>query len=326
VATLASFDGTDGANPVAGLVLDGSGNLYGTTSLGGPHADGTVFEIAAGSGAITTLASFAGANGAFPEAGLVQDGSGNLYGTTASGGAHGDGTVFEVAKRSGAITRRASFNGANGAFPVAGLVMDGSGNLYGTTVFGGASGEGTVFEVAKRGGRITTLASFDGSDGANPYAGLVLDGGNLYGTTQLGGAGDLGTVFELSEAAAPTDRRTHQQQHSGQRKQDDRPAEGHGGAVARVARVGGHQVGDLVQHHAAPDCQRGRRQQRRQPAAGTEGENESCRDHDQDPGKEVVDHVGGYVHMADRDQVQLEPLARGDHEHREQNQQQCLPE
>ena len=96
---------------------------------------GTVFELAKGSGTITTLASFNGTDGANPYGGLIMDSSGNLYGTAADGGASGDGTVFELAKGSGTITTLASFNGTNGANPYGGLIMDSSGNLYGTTEY-----------------------------------------------------------------------------------------------------------------------------------------------------------------------------------------------
>ena len=103
----------NGANPFGGLVEDSSGNLFGTTALGGTSNDGTVFEVAAGSGTITTLASFNGTNGGSPYAGLVEDSSGNLFGTTTLGGANNDGTVFEIAAGSGTITTLASFNGTN---------------------------------------------------------------------------------------------------------------------------------------------------------------------------------------------------------------------
>ncbi len=128
---------------------------------------------------LSTLGIFTGANGQSPRAGLIMDGSGNLYGTTEVGGANGDGTVFEIAKGSGTITTLASFNGTNGAEPLAGLIMDSSGNLYGTTDQGGPTwnpsagvhGDGTVFELAKGSGTITTLASFNGTNGEDPYAG-----------------------------------------------------------------------------------------------------------------------------------------------------------
>ena len=144
---LASFNGNNGSGPVSGLIMDSSGNLYGTASARGANNDGTVFELAKGSSAITTLASFNGANGRLPVAGLIMDSSGNLYGTTVSGGANGDGTAFELAKGSGAITTLASFYGVNGSNPHGGLIMDSSGNFFGTTDSGGANGDGNVFEL-----------------------------------------------------------------------------------------------------------------------------------------------------------------------------------
>jgi uncharacterized repeat protein (TIGR03803 family) len=184
--------------------MDSSGNLYGTASAAGVSNDGAVFELAQGTGTITTLASFNGADGQDPRAGLVMDASGNLYGTTSAGGASSDGTVFELAKGGGTITALASFSGADGANPYGALIMDGSGNLYGTTKAGGAHGKGTVFELAQGSGAITTLASFNGADGANPYASLLINGrGNLYGTTTEGGFAGFGTVFELPGVAVP---------------------------------------------------------------------------------------------------------------------------
>jgi uncharacterized repeat protein (TIGR03803 family) len=203
ITTLASFNGTNGQSPVGGLVMDSRGNLYGTTYQGGASGDGTVFELAHASGTITTLASFAGTDGQNPEAALILDSGGNLYGTTAGGGANGFGTVFQLAQGSGTITTLASFNGANGDGPLAALIMDGSGNLYGTTLDGGASALGTVFELAHARGTITTVASFDGANGARPVGALILDSsGNLYGTTEQGGGHSQGTVFELAHGGS----------------------------------------------------------------------------------------------------------------------------
>ena len=162
-----------------------------------------MFEIVNGSSTVTTLASFNGTNGSTPLSGVVLDGQGNLYGTTITSGASNDGTVFEIVKGSGTITTLASFNGTNGATPLSGLVLDSQGNLYGTTSQGGASNDGTVFEIVKGSNTITTLATFDGTNGAKPFAGLVLDGqGNLYGTTSQGGASNDGTVFKLVHSTA----------------------------------------------------------------------------------------------------------------------------
>jgi uncharacterized repeat protein (TIGR03803 family) len=201
ITTLASFNGSNGAEPWAGLVMDSSGTLYGTTRWGGAANVGTVFELAAGSDTITTLASFSGgAAGPYRPAGaLIMDSSGNLYGTTTQGGASDDGTVFELAQGSGTITTLASFDGTDGSLTHATLITDAHGNLYGTALFGGASNDGTVFEVANGSGTITTLASFNGTDGSTPLAGLVMDGsGNLYGTASGGGASGAGTVFEVA--------------------------------------------------------------------------------------------------------------------------------
>jgi uncharacterized repeat protein (TIGR03803 family) len=198
ITDLASFNGTNGSSPMATPIMDGSGNLYGTTEYGGAQSDGTIFEVAHSSGTITVLASFNGTNGATPTGPLIMDGSGNLYGTTSGGGANNAGSVFELVHGSGTITTLASFNGSNGSGPRCGLLMDSNGNLYGTTVSGGAYSDGTVFEVAQGSGTITTLASFNGSNGSSPYASLIMDSsGNLYGTTSSGGASNDGTVFEV---------------------------------------------------------------------------------------------------------------------------------
>jgi uncharacterized repeat protein (TIGR03803 family) len=206
ITTLATFNGTNGANPCDALIMDSSGNLYGTTKGGGFHFAGTVFELAHGSHTITTLASFnGGGNGANPYAGLIMDSGGNFYGTTSTWGAYQRGTVFELAHGSHTITTLASFNGTNGANPYGGLIMDSSGNLYGTTYSGGSSSDGTVFELAQGSGTISTLAAFNGTNGAGPEGGLIVDsGGNLYGTTAGGGASSNGTVFELTGGGAPT--------------------------------------------------------------------------------------------------------------------------
>ena len=174
ITTLASFNWTNGANPSGTLLVDSSGNLFGTTSNGGLYGWGTVFELVKGSGAITTLASFNAINGSSPLGGLVEDASGNLFGTTNTGGSSpaSDGTVFEVRKGSGTITTLANFNGTNGQVPVAGLVLDTQGDLFGTALYGGPgyadanTGYGTVFEVRKDSGAITTLAAFNGTNGA----------------------------------------------------------------------------------------------------------------------------------------------------------------
>jgi uncharacterized repeat protein (TIGR03803 family) len=214
---LHSFDNADGATPYAGLIRDTAGNLYGTTTYGGatstcspPSGCGVVFKLSP-TGTETVLHTFTGgADGGYPSAGLIQDAAGNLYGTTGGGGAtstcnapYGCGVVFKLSP-TGAETVLHSFDGADGAGPVAGLVRDAAGNLYGTTVSGGASGNGVVFKLSPTGAE-TVLHSFTGADGANPYASLVRDTtGNLYGTTYDGGAHGGGVVFKLSPTGTET--------------------------------------------------------------------------------------------------------------------------
>ena len=154
--------------------------------------DGTVFEIVKGSGTITTLASFNGTNGAYPQAGLVEDSSGNLFGTTYGGGASNYGTVFEIVNGSGTITTLASFNGTNGADPEAGLIEDSSGNLFGTTYDGGADRDrhGVRDCQGERHDHHPGLVQWH-QRGQSPTAGLIEDAsGNLFGTTYDGGASE----------------------------------------------------------------------------------------------------------------------------------------
>jgi uncharacterized repeat protein (TIGR03803 family) len=201
----------DGEYPSAGLVLGTNGNFYGTTSYGGAHHEGTVFEITA-AGKLTTIYSFCDESGCpdgeVPEGALVQATNGNFYGTTTYGGAHLFGTVFEITP-TGTLRTLHSFDLKDGADPDAGLVQATNGNFYGTTFSGGANGDyGTVFEITPA-GKLTTLYSFcskgDCADGFYPYAGLVqASNGNFYGTTSYGGAHHGGTVFEITAAGKLT--------------------------------------------------------------------------------------------------------------------------
>ena len=138
----------------------------------------------------TNLVNFVAAKGAYPAAGLIQATDGNFYGTTYVGGLSGIpgyGTVFRISP-DGTFSNLFSFNGTNGANPYSGLVQGTNGNFYGTTESGGTNGGyGTVFEITSA-GALTPLVSFDGTNGANPEAGLVLGiDGNFYGTTSQGG-------------------------------------------------------------------------------------------------------------------------------------------
>jgi uncharacterized repeat protein (TIGR03803 family) len=201
ITVLASFNGTNGSSPYAGVTLDAAGDLFGTTYGGGASGNGTIFEIASGSNALTSLASFNGANGAQPVGPVSLDASGNLYGTTNGGGANNLGAVFELAKSSRGITTLASFNNTNGKYGRGSVALDASGNLFGASYQGGATNDGTLFEVARGSNAITTLASFNyATTGRWPLGGITLDSsGNLYGTTSDGGGtGVYGTVFEIA--------------------------------------------------------------------------------------------------------------------------------
>jgi len=213
----------DGANPLAGLVFDQKGNLYGTTEYGGVHGQGVVFKLTP-EGRYAVLHSFCAddncTDGYDPYAGLALDQNGNLYGTTTYGGAHGGGVVFKLTPQHRyAVLYSFCSQGPpcnDGALPYAGVLFDQQGNLYGTTVSGGpynnncSSGScGVVFELTPQ-GEETVLYSFCAqsgcADGALPHAGLVLDEqGNLYGTTVSGGlynsncfGSSCGVVFELT--------------------------------------------------------------------------------------------------------------------------------
>ena len=212
--TVVSFNIADGVEPHAGLIADANGDLFGTTESGGASGYGTVFEIvlqAAGGYASTptALVSFNGTNGSDPIASLIADANGDLLGTTANGGANGDGTVFEIAKTAGGYastpTTLVSFDNANGAVPEASLIADAKGDLFGTTESGGANGDGAVFEIAKTAGGYastpTTLVSFNKTNGPGPTGSLIADSnGNLFGTTDSGGANGDGTAFEITDS------------------------------------------------------------------------------------------------------------------------------
>jgi uncharacterized repeat protein (TIGR03803 family) len=192
--------GSDGAAPVAGLVLGGN-TLYGTASSGGISDNGTVFGVSADGTGFTNLHGFTGSDGTRPAADLILSGSA-LYGTTSFGGNLGNGTVFKVNTNSTGFTNLHKFTGANGAYPQARLVVSGN-TLFGTTERGGASDQGTVFKINTDGTGFASLHSFNGSlagdgDGSRPTAGLVLSGNTLYGAAQEGGQWNFGTLFKLN--------------------------------------------------------------------------------------------------------------------------------
>jgi uncharacterized repeat protein (TIGR03803 family) len=199
LSRIATFNGTNGAAPKAALTFDHAGNLYGTTVEGGVNSNfGTVFKIAAGTNALSTVATFKHHNGAYPHSTLTIDTGGNLYGTTSQGGANGVGTVFKIANGSSAITTLASFDTSNGSTPTGAFHVRDDGMFVGTTHWGGSNHLGTVFVIDPQTAAFQTLAHFQGSNGANPYPGLIADrAGNLFGTTVAGGAFSDGTVYRI---------------------------------------------------------------------------------------------------------------------------------
>lgn len=210
-----TFSGPDGRNPQARVIIGPDGTLYGTTTYGGDSDEGTVFNLrppaAACKSALcpwteTVLYSFQGfTDGVEPTFGdLVFDGAGNIYGTTPYGGQGSNGTVYKLTPSNGGWTETVvyRFQGGNdGATPYGGLVFDQAGNLWGTTALGGSYNDGTVYQLTPSGGGWTESVVYHflgGSDGANPYAGLIVDqSGNFYGAT-FGANGTTPKVYELS--------------------------------------------------------------------------------------------------------------------------------
>jgi uncharacterized repeat protein (TIGR03803 family) len=219
--------GTDGANPNGGLLLDSNGTLYGTTYTGGNQSCqyfqdeigcGTAFELEqptkGGAWAERQLHVFTdGSDGANPNGGLILDANRALYGTGEGGANRGQGIVFRLKGKSGGRWEDTTIydfpsNDLNGSSPLAGLILDAKGNLWGTASAGGTDGDGTVFKLrpAGKSWSSTVLHDFTGSpDGSRPSASLLFDAvGNLYGTTEQSGTGQAcgnygcGTVFEAS--------------------------------------------------------------------------------------------------------------------------------
>jgi uncharacterized protein (TIGR03437 family) len=204
VTTLHRFDSTDGIypSPVGTLIQTTDGNFYCATDQGGTNGKGSIFRMTP-AGTVTTLYSFAGIDGAIPQAGLIQAADGNIYGTTSRGGSNGQGTVFKITT-GGALTTLHSFGDSEGIFPWAGLFQATDGNFYGTTTAGGTNGHGTIFKVTPA-GVMTTLYSFADSDGATPNARPIqASDGNFYGTTTAGGSSGLGTIYKITPGGTLT--------------------------------------------------------------------------------------------------------------------------
>lgn len=205
-SVLYSFTGgNDGGGPESSLVLDSDGNLWGTTSGGGTHNDGTVFKLTP-QGTETVQWSFSGAtDGSAPAAGLTLGRDGNYYGTTFHGGAHGGGTIFRITP-TGTLTSLHAFGGTSGepVWPYGGLTLGSNGNFYGATVNDENTTGGAVYMMTPA-GTVTILHEFTGlislGDAAVAYSPLVEDvNGNFYGTTLEGGLYGQGAVYEITAA------------------------------------------------------------------------------------------------------------------------------
>jgi len=207
-SVLYSFTGgSDGGNPYSGVTFYRGASLYGTTYFGGQSSNGVVFQLTPSGSSWTesVVNTFRnGSDGAYPIAGLISDPSGTLYGATISGGSGGGGTVFKLTPSGGGWTYSLvySFTGHATCGPWGNLVLDGTGNLYGTTNCDGTNQLGSVFKLTPSGGSWTYTSLHDftgGSDGEYPYCNVVVDTkGNLYGSTYAGGSQNVGVIWEIT--------------------------------------------------------------------------------------------------------------------------------
>jgi len=197
---LHDFTDDEGSEARGNLYRDKAGNFYGTTLFGGSGGSGTVFKSAA-DGTTTVLHTFSGgADGQFPEHGVIADKAGNLFGVTAFGGANGEGSVFKIDTDGNFSTVYSFTGGADGGFLYGGLDIDSDGTLYGSTANGGTSNAGTVFKLTQD-GTLTTLYTFTGgTDGASPEGDMRLIGKNLYSTANAGGdpTCQCGVIYEVT--------------------------------------------------------------------------------------------------------------------------------
>lgn len=195
------------SGPSGSLIRDAQGNLYGVNQFGGPYGYGTVYRVTS-SGQEKAFYTFTGkADGGFPAGALVRDAQGNLFGVMGIGNSSGfcDGAIFEISPNGAEKLLYCFTGGIDGKSPNGGLVTDAEGNLYGTTTYGGAFGNGTVFEVTPSGTETVLYNFTGGSDGDRPFAGVFRDQkGNFYGTTFWGGANSRGNVFELAADGTET--------------------------------------------------------------------------------------------------------------------------
>ena len=208
LTVLYNFAGSsDGGDPLASLIRDSAGNLYGTADYGGTAFAGVVFKVAP-DGAETVLYSFSGgADGAQPISAVVRDKTGNLYGTTTMGGSANAGVVFKLDPGGTETVLHNFIGGTDGSTPTGGLLEDKAGNFYGTASQGGTSNAGVLFKISAK-GKYSILHTFTGAtnDGKYPtYTSLLMDStGTLYGVTEEGGAIDGGILYKFSKTGKLT--------------------------------------------------------------------------------------------------------------------------
>jgi hypothetical protein len=205
---IATFQGSNGMYPTATVTINSSGDLFSTALFGGSSGTGGVWKMPSLSGSLSlTSFSASGSKGSYPLSGVTLDSAGNLWGTASGGGAFGYGDVWEIQKTApSTILDIADFDGSNGNGPVR-VTFDASGDLLGTTVFGGSANDGVVWKIAKKSivkdrGTISVLATFHGPNGVNPWGGVTVDtSGNLWGTAEYGGFANDGVVWEITASS-----------------------------------------------------------------------------------------------------------------------------
>ena len=215
------FNGTNGSEPIAGLVQAANGDFYGVTTSGGANDVGVIFKFSP-NGGLTTLYSFDVNTGYSPLGGLALASDGNFYGTTSGGGPptgactpSGCGTIFKITPL-GTYTTLHNFNGIpDGGMPLATMVQASNGKLYGTaSAFGTDNNYGTVFSITLK-GKYAVVHQFNNTDGYYPFGGLILGrDGNFYGQTNLGGDspfGAFGTVYKMTPSGEVTTLHSFQQ-------------------------------------------------------------------------------------------------------------------